>query len=363
MRLLICAGGSGGGVYPALSILQAAQDAKLVTDLLWVGAQGGMETELVQREGIAFQAVPAAPVHGLGWRTPFNLMKLILGVWQARTVLRKFRPDVLLFTGGYVAIPVALAGRRIPALLYVPDIEPGLALKTLARFAARIALIANESRKYFTNSKILTTTGHPVRQGLTAWNREQALQEFDLNPEIPTLLIFGGSKGARSINYAVLDLLPKLLPELQVLHISGELDWPKVTEAQESLAPELAKNYRAYPYLHEEMGAAYTAADLIVSRAGASSVGEFPLFGVPAILVPYPHAWRYQKVNADYLVENGAAVLLEDQNLTAKLFDTIKGLMHNQTKRDSMGQAMKSLAHPEAAQTLARHLSELASQS
>jgi UDP-N-acetylglucosamine--N-acetylmuramyl-(pentapeptide) pyrophosphoryl-undecaprenol N-acetylglucosamine transferase len=246
--------------------------------------------------------------------------------------------------------------------LYVPDVEPGLALKTLARFAARIALIAENSRKYFANKSILTVTGHPVRKGLADWESGQAYEQFELDPNIPTLLIFGGSKGARSINFAVLDLLEKLLPDMQVLHISGELDWPKVEQARDALTPELAKNYRAYPYLHEEMGAAYTVADLIVSRAGASSVGEFPLFGAPAILVPYPHAWRYQKVNADYLVENGAAVLLEDQNLSAKLFDTIAGLMHNQSRRNSMGQAMKSLAQPEAAYTLARHLSELASQ-
>ena len=134
LRLLICAGGTGGGVYPALSVLQALDKDPL--DMLWVGSEGGMEEDLVKRAGIRYTAIPAAGVHGVGLKAlPGNLVRLARGVLASRRILREFNPQVLFFTGGYVAVPMALAGTGVPSLLFVPDIEPGLALKTLARFA------------------------------------------------------------------------------------------------------------------------------------------------------------------------------------------------------------------------------------
>ncbi len=149
MRLLICAGGTGGGVYPALAVLQTIQGN---AEVLWIGGEGGMETQLVERNGIPFKTIPAAGVHGIGLRTlPRNLWQLGRGVFASRRILREFKPDVLFFTGGYVAVPMALAGWKVPSLLYVPDIEPGLALNTLARFADRIAVTAQDSFRYFSH--------------------------------------------------------------------------------------------------------------------------------------------------------------------------------------------------------------------
>ncbi|OIO89641.1 MAG: hypothetical protein AUK02_02210, partial [Anaerolineae bacterium CG2_30_58_95] len=320
MRLLICAGGTGGGVYPALAVLEAlkvqrqmSDFGRLTFDVLWVGGEGGMEAKLVERAGVPFEAIPAAGVHGVGLeQLPRNLGQLRRGYSASRRILRQFEPDVLFFTGGYVAAPMALAGWKIPTLLYVPDIEPGLALKTLARFADCIALTAEDSRKYFSPRAQTVLTGYPTRSGLSNWTRKDARKKLRLDDDLPVLLVFGGSKGARSINTAVLDNLPALLELAQVLHISGELDWPNVQTARQNLSKIPAARYHAFPYLHEEMGAALAAADLAVTRAGASTLGELPLFGLPAILVPYPHAWRYQKINADYLVERGAAVMIEN---------------------------------------------------
>ena len=148
MRLLICAGGTGGGVYPALSILQAIGNR--ASEVLWVGGEGGMEADLVATRGIPFKSVPAAGVHGVGIsKLPGNLVKFAKGIIASQKILRQFNPDVLLFTGGFVAIPMALAGIRFNSLLYVPDIEPGLALRTLARYSDKIALTADESIRYF----------------------------------------------------------------------------------------------------------------------------------------------------------------------------------------------------------------------
>ncbi|NJN43763.1 MAG: undecaprenyldiphospho-muramoylpentapeptide beta-N-acetylglucosaminyltransferase [Anaerolineae bacterium] len=357
MRLLICAGGTGGGVYPALSVWQAIRDR--LSDVLWVGGEGGMEAELVQREGIPFRAIPASAVHGVGLRTVIGLGNAARGYFAARKIVNHFQPDAMVFTGGYVAVPVAFAGRHIPTLLYVPDIEPGWALKTLARFADAIALIADDSRAYFPTHPRLVTTGHPVRGGMAAWDRETARQKFGFSAAYPTLLIFGGSRGARTINRAVLAVLPQLLSEMQVLHLSGTLDWEEVQAAQESLPADLASRYRAFPYLHDEMGAAYAVSDLVLSRAGASSVGEFPLFGLPAILVPYPHAWRYQKVNADYLVRHGAAMMVPNEELLEKILPTVQGIMRDVPRREKMQSAMAALATPNAAESIGNLLFEL----
>jgi len=320
-----------------------------------------MEAELVTRLNIPFTGIPAAGVHGVGLRAlPGNLMRLLRGTLASRRILKDFRPDVLLFTGGYVAVPMALAARRYPSLLYVPDIEPGLALKVLARFAECIALTAEDSKGYFANAKRMVITGYPTRPDFSTWTRENGRLKLGLTNELPVLLVFGGSKGARSINRALLAALPELLPHAQIVHISGQLDWAEVDNARKILPVELQANYHPFPYLHEEMGAALASADLALSRAGASSLGEYPLFGLPAILVPYPYAWRYQKVNADYLVQRGAAQIMEDRQLSTVLTSTVLNLLQDPNRLESMRQAMRSLARPQAASTIASLLRDLA---
>jgi len=363
-------------VYPALAVLQAIKDN---AEVLWIGGEGGMETQLVERSGIPFRTIPAAGVHGIGLRNlPRNLWQLSRGVLASRRILREFKPDVLFFTGGYVAVPMALAGWKVPSLLYVPDIEPGLALNTLARFADKIAVTAEDSLSYFTSTsgtrackqpERITLTGYPVRADLARWTRQAACKELNLSEESPVLLVSGGSKGARSINTAVLANLPALVEAAQIVHITGELDWPNVEEKAKELFKDAllqsttsgiptiqSARYHAFPYLHEQMGAALAAADLTLSRAGASTLGEYPLFGLPAVLVPYPHAWRYQKINAGYLARHAAAVLLEDEKLIDQLLPTIKDLLNQPQKLAAMRSAMQQLSHPDAAAQIGRQL-------
>ena len=347
-------------MYPALAVLHAIRDK---AEILWVGTQGGMEAALIQRANIPFKAIPAAGLHGVGLRNlPGNLLRLTKGYLEAGRILRDYKPDVLFFTGGFIAGPVALAGWRIPNLLYVPDIEPGMALKLSAIFADRIALSAEDSTRFF-NRKHTIVTGYPVRPELGRWNRETGREQLGLSSDLPVLLVAGGSRGARSINQAVMNNLPTLLEKMQVIHISGELDWETIEANRGHLDQRLGNRYLAYPYLHEDMGAALAAADLVVSRAGASTLGEYPLFGLPAILVPYPFAWRYQKVNADYLSRHGAAVILEDDQLQQGLPLLVGELLENPKKLQAMSTAMRGLAQPDAAAKIAGQLVELAERS
>jgi UDP-N-acetylglucosamine--N-acetylmuramyl-(pentapeptide) pyrophosphoryl-undecaprenol N-acetylglucosamine transferase len=371
-------------VYPALAVLQALQaeaqgsphdelapgTGALDLQVLWVGSVGGMEADLVKRAGIDYSEIPAGQLHGVGLRRlPGNLFAMARGYRASHTILRRFQPHVLFFTGGYVAVPMAMAGRKVPSVLYVPDIEPGLALKLLSRSADRIAVTAADSRPYFSKRLSVTVTGYPVRHDLRSWERTAAQSALGLSPDLPALLVFGGSKGSRSINAALISILPDLLSEMQVIHISGLLDWPTVQAYRDKLAeklvavgssPQLAGRYRAYPYLHAEMGAAFAAADLVVCRAGASTLGELPIYGLPAILVPYPHAWRYQVVNAQYLARQGAGQLLLDQDLGTQLLPQVRQLMRDPDRLGQMRQAMRSLAQPQAANSIAALLQGLA---
>jgi UDP-N-acetylglucosamine--N-acetylmuramyl-(pentapeptide) pyrophosphoryl-undecaprenol N-acetylglucosamine transferase len=320
-----------------------------------------MEADLVERAGVVYRGIPAAGVHGVGARAlPGNVWQIARGLKAARRILQDFRPEVIFFTGGYVAIPVALSSRlpglRIPLpsiLLYVPDIEPGLALKTLARFADRIAVTVEDSRPYFQGYKNVTVTGYPVRQSLTSWDKISARRALHLTLDLPVLLVAGGSKGARNINRAVFSALHDLLADMQIVHISGKLDWSEAQAVRESLSPDLLSRYHAYPYLHAEMGAALAAADLALSRAGASTLGEYPLFGLPAILVPYPYAWQYQRVNAQYLADRGAAIVVNDEDLGRDLRLVVQELISNRARLENMGQAMSRLARPDAASAIA----------
>ena len=345
-------------MYPAIAVHSALAAKVLDMDALWIGGKGGMEETLVKRQGIAFQSIPAAGVHGVGLvNMPRNLLMLSRGFIAALRIMKEFKPDVMFFTGGYVAVPVALAGGSTPTLLYVPDIEPGLALKSLTRFADVITVTTDQSQKFFT--KKVVETGYPLRADLMLWERQMATRHLGLSGEKPVLLAFGGSKGARSINFAVMNNIRDLLQKFEVVHIVGEPDWTAIQNSREQLPMDLAARYHAMPYLHE-MGAAYAAADVVVSRAGASALGEYPVFGLPAVLVPYPHAWRYQKVNAEYLAYRGAAVILEDHRLNSELVVTLNVLLENKNKMKSMRAAMFELSHPRAAEKIASALIQLA---
>jgi UDP-N-acetylglucosamine--N-acetylmuramyl-(pentapeptide) pyrophosphoryl-undecaprenol N-acetylglucosamine transferase len=346
-------------VYPALAVLNALQGK--VDPILWVGSETGMEVNLITRAGLPYKAIPAAGIHGVGLRSlPGNLYQLARGYVAARKTLRNFNPDVLLFTGGYVAVPMALAARRYSSVLFVPDIEPGLALKTLARFASHIAITSDDTRQYLKKNVPVTVTGYPTRPELTGMKKAAARKQLGLDLKTSVLLVFGGSKGARSINQAILKCLEKLLDQTQVVHITGQLDWEMVSSAAEKLPRDMRMRYHAHPYLHEEMGAALASADLAVCRAGASTLGELPLFGLPAVLIPYPYAWRYQKVNADYLAKHGAAVIVEDARMADELLQTISSLLKNPTQLGEMQSAMRMLAVKDAAGSIARIVLETA---
>ncbi|HEY1409810.1 MAG TPA: UDP-N-acetylglucosamine--N-acetylmuramyl-(pentapeptide) pyrophosphoryl-undecaprenol N-acetylglucosamine transferase [Promineifilum sp.] len=363
-RILVCAGGTGGGIYPAMAAITELQGMGIrIEDILWVGTKGDMEEQLVARAGINLETIAAGPIVGVPWaERARNMVKLARGMRSAGQIVRRFRPNVMFMTGGYVSAPVAVAARRnqVPIVVYLPDVEPGSSIRSVLSAARRIACTTEGSRDYVPEAKMVVT-GYPVRPELRAalrMTRNEALTRFKLRTERPTLFVFGGSRGARNINRALIGILPSLLAEVQVIHISGTLTWDEVEEASLGLPPELRAYYRPYPYLHEDMGAAFRAADLVVARAGASMLGECPAFGLPSILIPLTFAWRYQKVNADYLTGRGAAIQLKDEGLAETLLPAIRELLFDPARLQAMAESAAALDRPRAAAQLAHIILE-----
>lgn len=344
---MIGAGGTGGHVYPALSASESLlKSAETAPELVYVGTVGGFERPLVEHSGIPFQEtveVQAGPLNGVGLlKALVSAARLALGTLQSLGWLLRWRPAAILLTGGWANVPLALAAwlLRRPVLVYLPDIEPGLTVRVVARFAAQVAITVPDAAQYFRSGQTVVT-GYPLRQQMRETTRTQGQQHFGLDPARRTLLIMGGSRGARSINIAIGEILSQLLQDgWQVVHITGELDWERSQEQVGALRDH--PDYHAQAYLHE-MGLALAAADLVVCRSGASTLGELPYFGIPAILVPYPYAWRYQKTNADYLADQGAALRLDDERMREELYPTIRGLAEDPSRLEVMRSQAQAL--------------------
>jgi UDP-N-acetylglucosamine:LPS N-acetylglucosamine transferase len=315
-----------------------------------------MEEQLVPRAGIPIRSVHAGGVHGVGWGSaPGNAVRLLMGTAEAWKEIGAFGAQVLLVTGGYLTVPAAAAARLrgVPVVLYVPDIEPAMAARFAARLASRIAVTAERCAAYYRRGASVSVTGYPLREEVVNASRAAGRKAFGIPADEPVLLAFGGSRGARSINRALSAALPKLLEEMQVIHITGTLDWPEVEKVRHNLPKWHKARYHAYPYLHEEMGGALASADVVVSRAGASVLGEYPHFALPSILVPYPHAWRYQRVNAEYLESQGAAVVLPDDTLSESMAAEVLALMRDKPRRKNMRRVLEKINRKNSALKLA----------
>jgi UDP-N-acetylglucosamine--N-acetylmuramyl-(pentapeptide) pyrophosphoryl-undecaprenol N-acetylglucosamine transferase len=322
-----------------------------------------MEADIVPRYQIAYHSIPAAGLHGVGLgRMLPNGLSLARGFLRSLAVVRDFRPQVLLVTGGYVAVPAALASwvNRVPILAFLPDLQPALAMRFTARLAQRVALSAAESRAWFARSTDTVVTGYPLRQELMAAEREEARRHFGIEGQGFVLLILGGSRGARPINRGVEAALADLLEHLEVIHITGSSDWEQVCQVAGNLPPDLRARHHAFPFLYEEMGLALAAGDLAVSRAGASILGEYPHFLLPSILVPYPHAGRYQEENADYLVRRGGAIKLAERDLGARLKTTILELERDRDRLARMQRALRAIRVEDGSARLAQEFVRLA---
>jgi UDP-N-acetylglucosamine--N-acetylmuramyl-(pentapeptide) pyrophosphoryl-undecaprenol N-acetylglucosamine transferase len=359
MRVVFTGGGTGGHVYPALTVAAALRGAHPEAELLYIGVKGKIDRELVAREGIDFLDVTAAPLRvGNPVGTLRGLSKLAAGTFESYSLLGRLRPDVVFATGGYGSVGVGLAARlrRLPLLVFLPDVAAGFAVKTLARIADRIAVTVEPALSVMPAAKT-ALTGYPVRPAFFAAQRAAARSQLGLDASLPTLLVTGGSTGASAINAAVAEWAPRLLPSMQLFHISGRIDHAWLAESRERLPADLQARYHLHDYLHEDMALALAAADLAVMRAGASTLGELPATRLPAVLIPGD--FSDQSVNARYLESEGAAVMLPQSRL-ADLPAVVSSLLDDEPGRRRMQDALARLSKPDAAEQLVRLIETMA---
>lgn len=359
LRLLVTGGGTGGHVYPALSVLEAFDPRP---ELLWVGKQGGMEEGILARAGIPYRAIAAGGLRDTPWGSRLrNMVKLSRGFGEAWWLLRDFRPDVVLATGGYVTFPVGLAAwvQRIPLALYLPDIKPGWAVRALAPFARKVAITVAETSRWFGAKAVVT--GYPVRQELVHPKGKQAARaRFGLPEGERVLLVTGGSQGSHNLNEAVGAALQGFLELAHVIHIHGQHDGEWLRQQQAALPAPLQGRYQLYDYLYEGMADALLAADLAVARAGASVLGEYTAAGLPVVLVPLPIAGVNQDANARWIVAQGGGTIVADGALHQQLLPTVRALFDDPQRLRMMAGAMQAAAHPQAAHDLVAMLRALA---
>ena len=363
MRIAFCGGGTGGHVYPALAVVAALRKLELPepAELLYIGVKGKMDADIVAREGVPFKAVTAGPVRAtnvLG--TARGGLELASGTVQAYSLLRQFKPDVVFASGGYGSVGVGMAARfrKVPLLLFLPDVEAGMAVRSLARVAKRIAVTVPPAQEKLGYEKTVLT-GYPVRESFYGVDKAAARKRLKLDPDLPTLLVSGASSGAARLNHAVASWAADFLQVGQLVHLCGRADEAWLRAGQEMLPQELKSRYHLYAYLHDEMPLVLAASDLGIMRAGASVLGELPATRLPAILVPGEYEGWDQGPNAKYLQDNDAAVMLPQADL-AELHELAVDLIKDEARLARMRAALACLARPDAAERLARLTIEMA---
>ena len=354
MRIIFSGGGTGGHIYPALTLIDTIKNKLPDTNFLYVGTEKGMESDIVPKTGINFSAMK---LEG-GLERHFTLENFkraanaIFSIKRAGKIIDEFKPDVVVGTGGYVCGPILLAAslKNIPTLIQEQNAVAGITNKILSNFVTKIAVGSRQALKNFPAAKTVYT-GNPIRAEVLTGKREDGLREFNFSDDKPVILISGGSRGARSINNAMIDVLKHADNfNAQFLHVTGKGEFDSVTEKLGAVPP----NVKVVPYLYN-MPLAMAMADLAIFRAGATGLAELTARGVPAILIPYPYAAEnHQEFNAMELVKVGAAKMILNKDLTSEILTAqIDELIKNPATLKEMAAASLSIGRPQAAAEIA----------
>jgi UDP-N-acetylglucosamine--N-acetylmuramyl-(pentapeptide) pyrophosphoryl-undecaprenol N-acetylglucosamine transferase len=344
MRIVIAGGGTGGHVIPALAIAHQLKK-QFAAEVLFIGTARGIETRLVPQAGFPLELIKVGGLKNVSLMTRAKTMfDLPRALWASGRMLTDFDPDVVIGVGGYASGPAMFGAirRRIPTLAFEPNVVPGFANRLVARWVSVAAVHFKETCEYFPRCRV---TGVPVRAAFFSVPMKAGRP--------PTLLVFGGSQGARAINQAMIESLPGLrerVPGLYIIHQTGERDYDNVLAAYQ----KAGVSSEVHKFI-DDMPGTFVRADLLVCRSGASSVAEITAAGKPAIFVPFPRAADdHQNVNARALERAGAAIVVEESNLEAAyLVDTIAALILDPKRLQGMSVAAKSLAHPKAVEEIA----------
>jgi len=363
LRLLVAGGGTGGHIYPALAVIERLQHMADKLSVLWLASDRRFDEGPLTKAGIEFLRQPARPFSIRPWAWPGVISGWRGSVRLAKQVVKRFRPHVTLATGGFAGCPAAVTSARlsVPTFVLNPDAKPGLANRLAAAWAHGVFVQWPETRRYLPAGKAVVT-GCPVRAEFFALSQPQAKTILGLEPDRPALLITGASQGARNINLAMAELsqwLQENFPDWQVIHIAGSRDYEHLCSLLHN-----RPQWRIFEFL-DDMAAAMIAADIIVSRAGASSLAEISAVGRPSILMPYPYdRSKHQYANARIFQQAGAALVVRDRGDIRADAEALKcalqKLLAEPDLRHRMARAAKTVGRPDAADTIARILLQAA---
>ncbi|HEY7940552.1 MAG TPA: UDP-N-acetylglucosamine--N-acetylmuramyl-(pentapeptide) pyrophosphoryl-undecaprenol N-acetylglucosamine transferase [Candidatus Limnocylindrales bacterium] len=361
MRILIAGGGSGGHIHPALAVARALHEGPAPVDVVWVGGRRGLERELVPAAGFQLTRLWLRSLRSteLSIHAVLDPIRLGASLPQALALLTRLRPAAIFSTGGYVALPVlaAAATLRIPTLLWEGNLVPGRSARVAAPLATVVTLSFEATRRRLGGRG--EVTGTPIRS-LAGLDRAAARERFGVAEGQPCLLIFGGSQAVARFDAAVAEALPALTERAVVLHLTGQAAYAAALQRREALPAARRDRYRPYPFLREEMGLALVAADLVVGRAGSSTLAEVTAAGLPMVVVPYPHAAGHQRANARFVAEAGAAELVDDEAFDGPALVAALAILDDGPRVAAMRAASRALGRPGAAAANAAILLALA---
>lgn len=365
-KFIFAGGGTGGHIYPAIAIASGLKRKYPDSDILFIGTGKQLEKDIVEEVGF-----PLKIIHAKGFErklsidTLRSLHQLILGAADSIKILKEEKPDLVIGTGGYTAGPVVFFASLmgIPCAIHEQNVIPGVTNKILSRFAKKIFISFPESANYFPKNKVILA-GNPVRPEITKGTRREALEKFGLSPNMPTVLSFGGSQGAMSLNNAIYYVIKTLIKskEFQLIHVTGKNNYNKIMQSlmDDKIDLGSASHIVIKPYIND-MENAYAAADLIISRAGALTIAELSACGKPAILIPLPSAAnRHQDFNAALMEKNGAAIVIYEKDLTGeKLYKSICNIIFDKECLLKMSASSKKLARNNALDTILQEIEKL----
>jgi UDP-N-acetylglucosamine--N-acetylmuramyl-(pentapeptide) pyrophosphoryl-undecaprenol N-acetylglucosamine transferase len=361
MRIMVAAGGTGGHIFPALAALRELRQRRPDLEVRWLGGHRGIEAEIVPGAGYPLDRLLLRTLRtvDLSVATVTDPLRLAVSVPQAAARMIRWRPDVLYTTGGYVAIPTLLAAvaLRVPSLMWEGNRIAGRSVRATARLASALAVSYAGTRDELPGRPYVT--GTPIRD-VAGLDAPAARARLGIPDGPPVMLVFGGSQAVRRFNQAVAQAVPALVERCCVLHVTGEAGIADAQAVRDRLPAALRGRYRPYPFLREDMASALVAADLLVGRAGSSTMAEAAAVGLPVIVVPYPHAAGHQEANAREMVAAGGARLVADEELDADRLVEVAALLADRPALDAMRAAARSVGRPGAARVTAELLEVLA---
>lgn len=363
MRILIAAGGTGGHVYPALAVVRSLRDRAPDADFLWLGGRRGFESTIVPGEGYRLRLLWLRSLRTTDRSVHTLLDPLRLGAsyTQALAILARNRPAAIFTTGGYLAIPViaAAATLRVPSVIWEGNLVAGRSVRASARLASAVAVSFSGTCAELGRRRPCFVTGTPIRS-FAGHSRAAARRALKLDQRRPVLLVFGGSQEVRRLNRAVWDALPTLAEKWSVVHLTGQSAYARALRRREELPARRRTRYRPFAFMRAEMADALVAADLLVGRAGSSTLAEASAVGLPMVVVPYPWADAHQSANARALAEAGAARIVADADFDATALLDAAALLDDHATLERMRSAAHDLGRPGAADAAAELVLALA---